>query len=601
MKRILVTENQYKRLVKNLNEQFITYKNQEDEKDVSNEIMQTLSYLHKIMKSANIDKNIYIEKIEKGVVYLDKSKYTVQEIDLIERSIKTWVSYIINPRDEVVSNELAFNSGIDSDWTNNDVAKVEDDGDTAKVEDDGDTAKVEDDGDTAKVEDKKEDNEIYKTLEACNFGKNSKGVTRKVVLPPAMDIKFYQDILKQLNTKVTCEKMMFFFAWRSGESSKSTYNPFATTYKDSNNEGCYYNCLKNGVGYKTIGCRTCPTGTFPGVKNYKTYESGLNATVKTLTNGRYKNVVSKLKNDNITAIEIASEKSELITWGTGGLVIEILKYNKTLKPKPISVYGGSVKGDNCTLSDKELEYFDQHIKNTSDGDGFRKWVNKNPDILKYVNGKLSDCGLTDGLDPSGSINNHLKIAFKYEGKEWVSLGKPEISTEVKDDEKVNPSPQPKKGSSVTKPTGATSTSLPQANRWGKPHHGYDIVGPYSGHKCLIVCNKPGVITNASRCGGYGNLVEIRHNDGTYSAYAHLHKIHVNLGQTINVGDVIGVEGNTGGSFGRHLHFEERVARPNGFRNRCGEGSPYNEVYGYGPGKVKPISNLNNYFYFQKGE
>jgi hypothetical protein len=428
MKKILITENQYKRLVKKLNEQYVVYNNIEDEKDVSNEILQTLYYLTAIFKENGIRKDVYVDKIEKGIVYLDKSKYTTQEIDLIERSIKTWVSYIINPRDEIVSNELAFNSGIDSDWTNNDVAKVEDDSDVAKVEDDSDVAKVDNDGDTAKVEDSKVDDEIYKTLEACNYGKNSKGVQRKVKLPPAMDIKFYQDILKALGTKVTCEKMMFFFAWRSGESSASTYNPFATTQKDTPNEGCYYNCLKSGRGYKTTGCRTCPSGTNPGVKNYKTYESGLNATVKTITNGRYPNVVRKLKNNNITAMEIASEKGELSTWGTGGLVMEILKYNNTLKPKPIAVHGGSSKSESgdCSLSDNELEYFNQHIKNKNDGDGFRKWVNKNPNILEYVNGKLSKCGFTDGLDETGSINEYLKIAFKYEGREWVSLGKPEI-------------------------------------------------------------------------------------------------------------------------------------------------------------------------------
>lgn len=590
MKRILVTESQYSKLVKLLNEQFFIFNNPEDEKDVSHDILDTLTHLTGYFAMNKITKDVYVDKIEHGVVYLDSAKYSSEERKQIEKIIEDYVDFKINPRDKVLPNVFGFDSGIDSDYVSGDIAVVDNEN--------SDVAEVEDNSDVAVIDDSEE--EVFKTLEACNFGKNSKGNRRKVILPPSMDIKFYQDILKSIGTKVTCEKMMFFFAWRSGESSESTYNPFATTYRDQANEGCYYNCLKNGVGYTPTGCRTCPSGSSPGVRNYKTYNSGLNATVKTLTNGRYNNVVTKLKNDDITAISIASEVGELKTWGTGGLVIEILKYNGTLNPKHIEKYGGgSIEDDNCTLTVDERKLYNQHIKSTADGNAFRNWVNQDDYRLNYVNRMLSDCDKNTGLDKTGSLNDYVEIAFKHKGKEWVRDGKPEISTEVEGDEKVNPLPQPKKGSSITKPTGAISTSPPQANRWGKQHHGYDIVGPYSGHKCLIVCNKPGVITNASRCGGYGNLVEIRHNDGTYSAYAHLHKIYVTLGQNISVGDVIGVEGNTGGSFGRHLHFEERVLRPKGFKNRCGVGSPYNEVYGYGEGKVKPISNLNNYFYFQE--
>ena len=147
------------------------------------------------------------------------------------------------------------------------------------------------------------------------------------------------------------------------------------------------------------------------------------------------------------------------------------------------------------------------------------------------------------------------------------------------------------------PTEATSTSPPSPNRWGKPHHGYDIVGPYKS-PCLVVANTEGVVTYASKCGSYGNLVEIKHGDNEYTAYGHLNEINVYVGQKVKKNDVIGEEGNTGHSTGRHLHFELRVKRPNGFKNRCGEGSPFNEVYGYSD--VPPIRELNNYFYFKKG-
>ena len=160
-------------------------------------------------------------------------KYSQEEINLIQSEIESYVAYNVNPDDKLIQNALGFDSGTDSDWTGEDVVVVddeEDDGSTAEVEDDGSTAEVEDDGNTATIDD--EDEKIYREVEACNFGKNSKGKRRVVVLPPAMDIRFYQDILKRLGTNVTCEKMLFFFAWRDGESSESTYNPFATTYKE---------------------------------------------------------------------------------------------------------------------------------------------------------------------------------------------------------------------------------------------------------------------------------------------------------------------------------------------------------------------------------
>ena len=252
-----------------------------------------------------------------------------------------------------------------------------------------------------------------------------------------MDIKFYQDILKSIGANVTCQKMLFFYAWRTGESSKSSYNPFATTQPNEVNEGCYYNCLKSGSGYTPVSCRECPSGTSPGVRNYKTYESGLKNTVKTLTNGRYNNVVTKLKNDNITAEEIASEKSELKTWGTGGLVLDILKYNKKIKPTPISKYGDEpqyvlpddeniIDCESC-LTKIETKTYNENVNDENVKD-FRWWINQDSNILKSVTDKLKECCETKS-DPTISTsynrkNEHTLIAFSVVGNEWINSGKP---------------------------------------------------------------------------------------------------------------------------------------------------------------------------------
>ncbi len=58
-------------------------------------------------------------------------------------------------------------------------------------------------------------------------------------------------------------------------------------------------------------------------------------------------------------------------------------------------------------------------------------------------------------------------------------------------------------------------------------------------------------------GGFGNLVIIRHENGLETFYAHLSKIDVAPNQTIKAGESIGLGGNTGRSFGAHLHFEVR--------------------------------------------
>jgi len=357
MKRIILTESQYKRLVRqNLNEQRVVYEDPKDEKDINYDMFSILDSVAYILDGV-FNKKLYVKRIEDGKVYIDKTKYTQEEIDYIRKKFKILVNMNFSNVDKMFTNDsdLGFDSGVDSDydWGDEDITVIDDEG-TAEVEDDESTAEIEDDESTAEVED----------ISYCDYGVNSKGQKRKFVPPPSMDIKFYQDILKSIGANVTCQKMLFFYAWRTGESSKSSYNPFATTQPNEVNEGCYYNCLKSGVGYTPVGCRECPSGTSPGVRNYKTYESGLKNTVKTLTNGRYNNVVTKLKNDNITAEEIASEKSELKIWGTGGLVLDILKYNKKIKPTPISKYGDDPQY--VLPDDEEIEDVDGYIDLKSD-------------------------------------------------------------------------------------------------------------------------------------------------------------------------------------------------------------------------------------------
>lgn len=68
----------------------------------------------------------------------------------------------------------------------------------------------------------------------------------------------------------------------------------------------------------------------------------------------------------------------------------------------------------------------------------------------------------------------------------------------------------------------------------------------------------GVVTQAQLSGGYGNLVEIQHENGVSTRYAHLSFYDVVEGQKITVGQVIGRIGSTGRSTAPHLHYEVRI-------------------------------------------
>lgn len=63
--------------------------------------------------------------------------------------------------------------------------------------------------------------------------------------------------------------------------------------------------------------------------------------------------------------------------------------------------------------------------------------------------------------------------------------------------------------------------------------------------------------NDSEGFGYGNYVMIKHEDNFVTLYAHLKEVYVKAGQIVSKGQEIGYMGDTGNSYGAHLHFEIR--------------------------------------------
>jgi murein DD-endopeptidase MepM/ murein hydrolase activator NlpD len=90
-------------------------------------------------------------------------------------------------------------------------------------------------------------------------------------------------------------------------------------------------------------------------------------------------------------------------------------------------------------------------------------------------------------------------------------------------------------------------------RWGRMHRGIDIAAPIG---TPVVAAAPGVVVSAGwNSGGYGNLVEIQHPDGSLTLYAHNNRILVRRGQEVTQGQQISEMGSTGRSTGPHCHFE----------------------------------------------
>ncbi len=135
-------------------------------------------------------------------------------------------------------------------------------------------------------------------------------------------------------------------------------------------------------------------------------------------------------------------------------------------------------------------------------------------------------------------------------------------------------------SSVTAPSGPVGTMIwptpgcrvitssfkyrPQFGRW---HKGLDIARYGDAEGATIVAAADGTVVYANRYdtwgGGYGLYVMIDHGYNSsgqriLTVYAHCSQVTAYEGLTVKAGDTIGYVGNTGNSFGAHLHFEVQV-------------------------------------------
>lgn len=98
---------------------------------------------------------------------------------------------------------------------------------------------------------------------------------------------------------------------------------------------------------------------------------------------------------------------------------------------------------------------------------------------------------------------------------------------------------------------------------GRGHKGLDIASSGCYGKPIVAADSGKVIMagygiRGSGYGGYGNVVAINHGGGYSTLYGHCSRLAVSTGQVVQKGQVIGYIGNSGDSYGAHLHFEIRV-------------------------------------------
>jgi len=128
--------------------------------------------------------------------------------------------------------------------------------------------------------------------------------------PAGSDDAFYSRILTGIGAPATPENRRFLYAWRAAEGGTAAFNPFNTTQ----------------------GAPGATNYNAAGVKNYTSEEQGVSATVKTLLNGRYGEIISALRDGGPGAPQAAAQALARSPWGTGELVLRVLRGRGQRKP-----------------------------------------------------------------------------------------------------------------------------------------------------------------------------------------------------------------------------------------------------------------------------
>ncbi len=128
---------------------------------------------------------------------------------------------------------------------------------------------------------------------------------------------------------------------------------------------------------------------------------------------------------------------------------------------------------------------------------------------------------------------------------------------------------------------------------GKKHNGVDFRASI-GTKVKAVLGGEVIAINikAAYMCQYGKWVLIRHNNGLTTLYAHLNLVKVEKGQKVNTGDLIAYSGNSGLSYGPHLHFTTYASQAVQFKQyTCNSGATLTIPISSYSGYLNPLDYL----------
>lgn len=109
----------------------------------------------------------------------------------------------------------------------------------------------------------------------------------------------------------------------------------------------------------------------------------------------------------------------------------------------------------------------------------------------------------------------------------------------------------------------------------------------------VVASAAGIVTTADALNqlSYGHHVVLDHGNGETTIYAHLDQVFVSEGQYVDQGTLLGTVGNTGRSFGAHLHFEQRRDKHDHAASFAGVPYVYGQLTSYNCGDVPLAGNF----------
>ncbi|MBK5219609.1 MAG: peptidoglycan DD-metalloendopeptidase family protein [Thermoleophilia bacterium] len=152
----------------------------------------------------------------------------------------------------------------------------------------------------------------------------------------------------------------------------------------------------------------------------------------------------------------------------------------------------------------------------------------------------------------GDLDQHEEVAADLRAKVEAQIAAATSGTPLP----AGPLPTPS-SSGLIWPIDGIFTS-PFGPRWGSMHEGIDISAAEGTPIRAAAAGTVILLQSEYESGGYGNYTCIDHGGGLSTCYAHQSGFATSSGASVSQGDLIGYVGNTGHSFGAHLHFEVRI-------------------------------------------